>query len=36
MIRYGTNPIACSNDDDVTLGCGIFLGRCLDRDAARA
>ncbi|MFQ5437398.1 MAG: myo-inosose-2 dehydratase [Paracoccaceae bacterium] len=29
MIRYGTNPIAWSNDDDRSLGAGISLERCL-------
>lgn len=29
MIRYGTNPIAWSNDDDRTLGAEIPLERCL-------
>lgn len=33
MIRYGTNPIAWSNDDDQTLGAHISLDQCL-RDAA--
>ncbi len=30
MIRYGTNPIAWSNDDDQTLGAHIALEQCLD------
>lgn len=30
MIRYGTNPIAWSNDDDQTLGAHISLEQCLD------
>jgi inosose dehydratase len=30
MIRYGTNPIAWSNDDDQTLGGYITLAQCLD------
>lgn len=29
MIRYGTNPIAWSNDDDQTLGADISLAQCL-------
>lgn len=29
MIRYGTNPIAWSNDDDRTLGAHISLEQCL-------
>lgn len=29
MIRFGTNPIAWSNDDDRTLGAHISLGQCL-------
>jgi inosose dehydratase len=29
MIRYGTNPIAWSNDDDQTLGADIPLEQCL-------
>lgn len=29
MIKYGTNPIAWSNDDDQTLGADISLERCL-------
>ena len=34
MIRYGTNPIAWSNDDDQTLGSDISLETCLE-EAAR-
>jgi inosose dehydratase len=34
MIRYGTNPIAWSNDDDQTLGAHISLRQCLDETAA--
>lgn len=34
MIRYGTNPIAWSNDDDRSLGGDIPLERCLS-DAGR-
>lgn len=34
MIRYGTNPIAWSNDDDQTLGAHITLEQCLDETAA--
>lgn len=34
MIRYATNPVAWSNDDDHTLGADIPLEQCL-RDAAR-
>jgi inosose dehydratase len=34
MIRYGTNPIAWTNDDDRRLGAHISLAQCLD-DAAR-
>lgn len=34
MIRYGTNPIAWSNDDDQTLGADITLEQCLS-DAGR-
>ncbi len=34
MIRYGTNPIAWSNDDDPSLGGDIPLERCLS-DAGR-
>lgn len=30
MIRFGTNPIAWSNDDDRTLGADISLEQCLD------
>jgi len=30
MIRYGTNPIAWSNDDDQSLGADISLEQCLD------
>jgi inosose dehydratase len=30
MIRYGTNPIAWSNDDDWTLGDHLSLEDCLD------
>jgi inosose dehydratase len=33
MIRYGTNPIAWSNDDDQTLGAQISLAQCLDECA---
>lgn len=33
MIRYGTNPIAWSNDDDRTLGANISLEQCLDETA---
>jgi len=33
MIRFGTNPIAWSNDDDTRLGAHIPLEQCL-RDAA--
>ena len=33
MIRYGTNPIAWSNDDDQSLGAHISLEQCL-REAA--
>jgi len=29
VIRFGTNPIAWSNDDDRSLGAGISLERCL-------
>ena len=29
MIRHGTSPIACSNDDDRSLGGDIPLERCL-------
>jgi len=34
MIRYGTNPIAWSNDDDRSIGADISLEQCLS-DAAR-
>lgn len=34
MIRYGTNPIAWSNDDDRTLGAHIGLAECLADAAA--
>jgi len=34
MIRFGTNPIAWSNDDDQSLGAHISLETCLS-DAAR-
>ena len=34
MIRYGTNPIAWSNDDDQSLGAHISLKQCLDETAA--
>ena len=34
MIRYGTNPIAWSNDDDQRLGAHISLKQCLDEAAA--
>ena len=34
MIRYGTNPIAWSNDDDQSLGAHISLAQCLDEAAA--
>lgn len=30
MIRFGTNPIAWSNDDDQTIGAHISLEGCLD------
>jgi inosose dehydratase len=33
MIRYATNPIAWSNDDDRTLGADIPLDQCLDETA---
>ena len=33
MIRYGTNPIAWSNDDDQTLGALISLEQCLSEAA---
>jgi inosose dehydratase len=34
MIRYGTNPIAWTNDDDRSLGAHISLKQCLDETAA--
>ncbi|PWW02068.1 2-keto-myo-inositol dehydratase [Hoeflea marina] len=34
MIRYGTNPIAWSNDDDQTLGAHISLEQCLTDTAS--
>ncbi len=34
MIRFGTNPIAWSNDDDRGLGADISLERCLREAAA--
>ncbi|MFQ5567178.1 MAG: myo-inosose-2 dehydratase [Paracoccaceae bacterium] len=34
MIRFGTNPIAWSNDDDRSLGADISLERCLREAAA--
>jgi len=34
MVKYGTNPIAWSNDDDPSLGGHIPLAQCLD-EAAR-
>ena len=34
MIRFGTNPIAWSNDDDRALGADISLEQCLDETAA--
>jgi inosose dehydratase len=34
MIRFGTNPIAWSNDDDRSIGAHIGMAQCLD-DAAR-
>lgn len=34
MIRYGTNPIAWSNDDDQTIGAHIPLEQCLREAAA--
>ncbi len=34
MIRYGTNPIAWSNDDDHSLGAHISLEQCLREAAA--
>ena len=33
MIRFGTNPIAWSNDDDRSLGADISLAQCLDEAA---
>lgn len=33
MIRYGTNPIAWSNDDDHRIGASISLERCLSEAA---
>lgn len=33
MIRYGTNPIAWSNDDDQTIGAHIPLEQCLRETA---
>ncbi len=33
MIRFGTNPIAWSNDDDRSLGADISLEQCLDEAA---
>jgi len=33
MIRYGTNPIAWSNDDDQNLGGHIPLEQCLKETA---
>lgn len=33
MIRFGTNPIAWSNDDDQRLGAHISLKQCLDETA---
>jgi inosose dehydratase len=33
MIRYATNPIAWSNDDDRTLGADISVEQCLDEAA---
>lgn len=33
MIRFGTNPIAWSNDDDRSLGAEISLEQCLDEAA---
>ena len=33
MIRYGTNPIAWSNDDDRSIGAHISLKDCLDQAA---
>ena len=34
MIRYGTNPIAWTNDDDRTLGSENTLADCLDQTSA--
>jgi len=34
MIRYATNPIAWSNDDDQTLGANISLQQCLQEAAS--
>jgi inosose dehydratase len=34
MIRFGTNPIAWSNDDDHSMGADISLGTCLEQAAA--
>jgi inosose dehydratase len=34
MIRYGTNPIAWSNDDDRSIGAHIPLEQCLSEAAA--
>ncbi|PQO23848.1 myo-inosose-2 dehydratase [Rhodobacteraceae bacterium WD3A24] len=34
MIRFGTNPIAWSNDDDHSLGAEITLETCLEQAAA--
>ncbi|WP_295805865.1 myo-inosose-2 dehydratase [uncultured Nitratireductor sp.] len=34
MIRFGTNPIAWSNDDDQTIGAHIPLEQCLSEAAA--
>ena len=34
MIRFGTNPIAWSNDDDRSLGADISLERCLREASA--
>ena len=34
MIRYGTNPIAWTNDDDRSLGADNSLADCLDQAAA--
>ena len=33
MIKFGTNPIAWSNDDDQTLGADISLEQCLSETA---